>query len=140
MDISYSLSLRFYKVIRQSDNVPLSTLCQCSVISYALFWRIFGPQTNRIQGTGSKATEIKPRRLVAHAIPSRSYTAYVSGEVNRMEEARLTLDCKKWECSREYVPSETIRRDRRCPILGAVPVYKIHHGCNLKFVSRNSVA
>ena len=43
-------------------------------VSYLLIALTLAPNLNKIQGMGSKAMEIKPNRLLAQAIPNRSYT------------------------------------------------------------------
>ncbi len=55
-------------------------ICRYAVALYALmvskllFFLIWEPNLNRIHGMGNIVKERKARRLVAHAIPSLSYT------------------------------------------------------------------
>lgn len=44
------------------------------MVSYPLLALTLGPYLNNAHGTGNKAREMKPSRLVAHAMPSRLYT------------------------------------------------------------------
>ena len=52
-------------------------------VSYPLLALTFGPYLNSAQGTGNKARETKPRRLVAHAMPSLLYTNETSAPITR---------------------------------------------------------
>ena len=45
------------------------------MVSYLLLALILGPYRNRTQGIGSIKIERKPKRLVAHAMPSLLYTS-----------------------------------------------------------------
>ena len=52
-------------------------------VSYPLLALTFGPYLNSAQGTGNKAREMKPSRLVAHAMPSLLYTSETSAPITR---------------------------------------------------------
>lgn len=43
-------------------------------VSYLLFALIFGPYLNNTHGMGNKAIATKPNKLLAHPMPSFSYT------------------------------------------------------------------
>lgn len=62
-------------VISKTSTTQTDSFNQALMVSYALFARIFGPHRNRIQGIGSRPSEMAPSRLVALPIPRPRYTA-----------------------------------------------------------------
>lgn len=85
------------------------------MMSKLLFFRICGPNLNRTHGIGNMVKERKARRLVAHAIPSLSYTVGIKSaiicDVNLLIALRdgLTLHRKKRKYSPGYIPHQAVR-------------------------------
>lgn len=134
-------SLRIYNPLtcRQVRLIPparviLHELALCFA-SKRLIALICMPHLYNTHGIGDIAKPKNPSRLVAHLIPSFSYTVLLAYILDFEKKDGLTLDCKEWKHSSKDVSKKAISSNCRSWGKSRVGIDKVHASANLDDIS-----